>query len=280
MMYKSIEDIVNQMVDIKDRTLALSKLNSQSSSAIWRLIMFVVANAIYILVRLFEQHEREVTGIIERLKPHSLLWYGNLAKRFQYGFNLLPDSDQFDNAGKTDGEIKASKIVRHSAVTPIKDGLLVKVATGTDYLKPLDASELSALRNYLERTGDAGVYLDVMSAEADRVRFTMDIYYNPLLLNEQGERLDGSSATPVADAVNSYLMRLPFNGELVLTYLTDVLQEVAGVVIPVITLSEYRYGNLDWQPIAVKYLPYAGYLRVYDVENDLKINYIAQNPYE
>jgi len=234
-----------------------------------------VAFAIWTLEMLFDLHKSEVNEIIATMKPHTARWYATKAKLFQYGDNLIQDSDQYDNTGKTDEEIEASKIVAYSAVVEVENKLLIKVAKESGDLSPLDDNEKQAFVEYLSRIKDAGVQVDIISEVADNLRLSIDIYYNPLVLDGSGQRLDGTNNAPVPDAINTYLKNLPFNGELVIAFLQDALQVVEGVVIPNINGASYQYGDLDYEIISVKYQPYAGYMRVTD--ENLTINYIPQS---
>jgi hypothetical protein len=273
-MAKTIQEIQEEMIAAKEGYQELSGL-SGSASAIWRLLFFIIATAVWTLERLFDLHKVEVSGIIATLKPHTARWYAAKAKLFQYGDNLIPDSDLYDNTGKTDEEIQTSRIVAYSAVVEVEKQLLIKTAKITDDLQPLSTDELTAFAEYMSRIKDAGVQVTAISEPADNLRLSLDIYYNPLVLNSEGQRLDGAGMTPIADAVRNYLKNLPFNGEFVLAYLIDALQHVEGVVIPHIVSAMYQYGDLDYGMISVKYQPYAGYLRVTD--ENMTVNYIPQS---
>lgn len=238
------------------------------------IIFYRVAYAVWFLETLFDKHKVEVTDIIAAMKPHSPRWYAEKAKLFQYGDNLVADSDKYDNTGKTDEQIAASRIVTYSAVVEVDGKLLIKVAKEDNDLSPLSAFEFAALAEYFSRIKDAGVQIELLTDVADGLRLSLDIYYNPLILNGQGQRLDGNSLTPVPDAIREYLRNLPFNGELVLAYLIDALQKVDGVVIPHLNAASYQYGGLDYEIISVKYQPFAGYLRITD--ENLTINYKPQ----
>ncbi|MDU1893103.1 MAG: hypothetical protein E6767_20695 [Dysgonomonas sp.] len=283
MTIAEIKDIITSnfiSIDIVKRLYGLDENKSFedqfSTVSLENIIFSVIATAIGILSQLFDLHKQEVTEIIADQKPHSLRWYAWLARQFQYGFNLLPDSDQFDNTGKTDEQIEASKIVTYAACTKGAEGkLLLKVATDNgDDLAPLDETEKEAFTEYINRVQDAGDDLEIISTEADTLKLIYDIYYNPLVINAKGERVAGESLTPVPDAIRQYLKNLPFNGELVTAYLTDALQRVDGVVIPHLKAAEWTYGDVT-QGIEVKALPYSGYFRVTD--DNLEINYIAQS---
>lgn len=245
--------------------------NQFSSVSLESIIFYCIAYAIWVLEKLFTLHTKEVDSIISNMKPHSARWYVSLSKLFQYGFNLLPESSKFDNEGKTEGQIEDSKIVKHAAVTELEKRLLIKVAKDIGDLAPLTPVELASFKEYMSQVKDAGVQIDVLSEKADDLRLRLVIYYNPMILDSNGARLDGTSDTPILDGINNYLKNLPFNGELALVFLTDALQSIEGVVIPHIQLAQFKYSFMDWSDIDIKYLPNAGYMRI--AIEDLDVEY-------
>lgn len=274
-MARSREDIANEMFAEKECYSVLNKLGS-SASAIWRLLIYIVSVAIESLDIVFDRLRQELTEMIANKKVGSLRWYAYIAKQFQYGYNLAPDTDEYDNTGLAAAEIDKSKIVAYSAVGKRGNILLMKIAKlSGDNLVPLYADELAAFKEYIERVQCAGDNIDFINLEADKLKLKLQIYYNPLILNKDGERLDGQSITPVADAIRQYLKKLPFNGELVRAFLVDAMQAVEGVVIPHIDDIYYQYGGIGWEFIDVKYQPLSGYFTIDDA--DLEIEYIPQS---
>lgn len=256
-----------------------------SATNIINLIAFICAFAIWSLEGLFSLHKNEVDAIIADQRAHTRTWYRNKALDFQYGRALVDGQDYYDNTGLTDEEIEAEKIVSHSAVTENDTGSLnMKVAREVDgELAPLseaDPDQLSSFIQYFENEQDgikdAGVNIIFVNNVADELKLVIDIYYNPLVLNAAGERIDGTNSTPVNDAAKNYLRNLPFNGEYSNMALVDSLQAVEGVEIPELLSSSARYGINDWAVIDAKYNPDAGYLRIYN-EIDLVITY---KPYD
>ena len=119
------------------------------------------------------------------------------------------------------------------------------------------------------------MFLEFLSDAPEQLKLRIDIYYNPLVLNAQGARIDGTKETPVSDAVRNYLNTIEFDGSVVLAYLTDALQNVPGVIIPHVAYAAYRYGSLEWMQFSVLRQPQSGYMRIKD--EDLTINYIPRN---
>lgn len=277
-MARTIATIQAAILAEKNAQAALSTLNSTSSTAIWRLWVYVIAVSIWALENLFDLFKSDVNYLIAQEKPHTLKWYATMSLRFQSGFSLVADETYFNNGAATDAVIEASKVVKYAAVSEVTKGLRIKVATETGGdLAQLGAPELAAFVVYMNRIKDAGVRLYIGSQAPDSLRQTLNIFYDPLLLDNTGKRLDGTNDTPVQDAVNAYLKNLPFNGLFVHAKYIDALQQVDGVVIPEIVSSEARYGALAFSPIVTEYAPDAGYLRVVS-PSDLTLNFIAHAP--
>ena len=253
-----------------------------SSASLESILFGCIAYVAYFIDSLFDLLKADVTSYISSMKPHSLRWYAEVVKRYQHGFALISGTDDYDNAGKTEEEISASKIVKYSAVVEQENdfgriALRIKLATesGSD-LAPLSTDQLAGVREYMKQIKDAGVPLQIDSLPPDSLKMAWTVYYNPLILNAQGDRLDGSATQPVREAIKNYIKALPFNGTFALAYVTDAVQAVSGVVIPKIDLAQFKYGNLEYANIDTWIVPDAGYLRFINDE-DLVINYIAQS---
>src|SRR5437868_786059 len=112
---KEIEDEIISSV-AADETLK-TRLDSTSATALWRLYAYVFAFAANILERLYDTLLSEINELISKLKPHTIRWYAEKVKAFQYGFPLPPDTDVYDNSLVIQSLIDASKIVKYAAVT-------------------------------------------------------------------------------------------------------------------------------------------------------------------
>lgn len=253
-----------------------------SKANLLRLITYIVAVCQWTIEQLQDAHKAEVNELIAAKKPHSLRWYAEKAKAFQFGANLVPEQDHYDNTGVPEDEIENAKVVKFAAVVRQKRAngrvyLRVKAArtNGAD-LAPLTTDQLEALREYFNRIADAGVDIEVDSGVADLLQLKLRIYYNPLILGANGSRLDGTSGAPVPDAIKAYLQNLPFNGLFVLAQLVDALQAVEGVEIPHVLACQTSYAQFPPTSVDVEYIPDSGYLRIAEVDLN-NIEYIAHS---
>jgi hypothetical protein len=239
-----------------------------------RIFLYTMAIICYIPGMLQDVFKVDIDNTIAAMKPHSLQWYAEKAKAFQYGDDLVAESDLYDNAGLTDAQILAKKIVSYAAVVEQERGVRIKVAkTVSDDLGALDAGELAAFSDYMKKIKDAGVKLLITSGPADSLLLNLRIEYNPLVLNSTGARIDGVTMTPVKDAIKLHLKNLPFNGVFSVQKLVDVIQAVEGVNDLHVDQVQSKYGALAFTSIDISVIPDAGYLRIAD--EDLTINYIA-----
>ena len=214
-MARPISEIQTQIE--QNYTLNLAAIGITIDTTTWsatnlqRLLIYTVAFCVNVLEQLFDLFKSDVNTALAQLLPHTLRWYANMAVAFQYGFNLITDSDQFNNTGHTYDQIAASKIVSYAAVVEQTNAygrvyLRMKVATtsGSD-LAPLSDGQLTAFTAYMGKVKDAGVALQITSTAPDDIQQAWRIYYNPLILNNSGNRLDGTASTPVQDAIKLYL---------------------------------------------------------------------------
>ena len=239
-----------------------------------RCFIYAIAVITWTIDCLFDRFKADVNEIISGQKLHSLRWYAAKAKQFQYGYNLVSEADYYDNTGIDTTLIDASKIINYAAVVEDVRGLRIKVATTTgNDLVPLSQAQLNAFKFYMKEVTDAGVKRTVTTAVADSLKLGLRIVFNPLVLNSAGSRIDGTSATPVQDAIYLHLKNLPFNGVLSLQKLVDIIQAVEGVEDLNLDSAAARYGALSFANINISYLPDAGYLRI--ANGDLSLTFIA-----
>ena len=278
-MARTIQEIQTFILQAKAQEPALESLNSTAKVAIWRLWVYIIAVAIWSLEKLFDQHRADIDKRLAELKPHTARWYRSKALAFQYGFDLLPDSDTFNNQGHTEEGIEASKIVKYSAVIESKNEgrLIVKIAGEQgNTLQPITDAQKQAFEAYLQEIKDAGVRLSVVNYQPDILHLQMKIVYDPLVLDSNGQSIIHATK-PVEETVKSYLKRLPFNGELVLAHLIDALQQAEGVKIPHLVLAQSKNitssgGYGAFETIEISKIPTAGY---FTIDNFNDITYVS-----
>jgi len=277
-MARTIIEIQQEIIDAKNASASLDNLNSTSAVAVWRIWTFIVATAIWTLEKLYDAHLALVRDTLAKDKSHTLRWYQNKALLFQYG-SALPDGDDvYDNTGLTDTQISDQQIIKYAAAVESNGIVTAKAAKeGNGELEPLELAEYNAFNSYMLELKDAGVKLQCISFDGDKLKLTMAIEYDPQVIDANGARVDGSDPTPVKNAIENYLRNLPFNGLFRIDKLVDALQVVDGVIIPTVLIAQAAKNDVnDFVFVNIQYQPYSGFLRIWD-DADLEINYIPTN---
>lgn len=284
-MARTIDTIKNEITEawMNSETLATAYgytvgdnfLSTFSKVSIENIICYIMAAAIWTHEKLFDAHSEEVANIIAQMKPHSLRWYVNKVKAFRAGQNLIDGTDGYDDTGLSSEDIEAMQPVKFASASESDATVYIKVATETGGVKaPISADQLAGLRQYISEVKDAGVRVDVINEPASKLRLSIDIYYNPMVLSSAGLHLANGNY-PVKDAIKAYIENLPFNGEYRNSALIDALQAVEGVVIPELISVEESYDGENYTTANAKAVPYAGYY-VYEDDNVT----ITYTPYE
>lgn len=249
-------------------------LTSNSKVSIWRLWVYIQATAIWVHEGIFEAHKAEIEALIALNKLHTALWYKGKALAFQFGFDI-GELDYYNNDGVDEALVRASKIISQASVEELGGRLKIKVATlAGDVLAPIDETQKAAFTQYMSLVRDAGTRLEIISRPPDDFKATIDVYYDPLILDGLGARLDGNNEAPVKEAVIAYLYNLEFNGEFILTKLTDHLQTVEGVKMPKIISAWARFGTNPFLQLNETYIADSGYMTLNNAET--VINYIPR----
>lgn len=266
-------ETVKQLYGLKD---GLTFEDQFSAVSLENIIFDDVATALWVNQQLFEQHKTDISAILNEQMSGTANWYAWKAKQFQFGQELVFETDYYDNTGLTSEQISSRQVVKYAAAVESLDKsiLYLKIATESNgNRQPLSAAQLTAFKNYLNAFQYAGVRIVVINDQPDHMKLTIDIYYNPQVLDETGKRLDGNANTPVQDAIRNYLKNLPFNGMYTNQALVDTLQTMDGVDISEIKFAASRYGvYTEFTEINAREIAHAGYYQISDA--NLILNFI------
>lgn len=269
---RTIQQIKSELTDafMADATLAAmygftpgAEFDSTFSRvSIENLLLYIVAAAVWTHEKIFLTHRREVEEIIDTLKPHTLRWYVEKVKQFRSGQSLIDGTDQYYDTDLTADYIEQLQVVKFAAAAEDNATVYIKVATtGDEPRQPLDPQQCQALAAYIAQVKDAGVRVEIINEQACQLRLSLVIYYDPLLLNNDGQHLTNGTY-PVRQAINDYIENLPFNSEYSNTALTDALQQAEGVKLPQVIAASESYDGTNFNAIPVRAIPYSGYYTI------------------
>jgi hypothetical protein len=218
-MARTIEQIYDSILVAKRSRSELNVLSSPSASAIWRLWAYITAVAFYTVETYFDLFKAEVNDTISRKEYGTPVWYAERAREFQLGDQLAVIG------GRTAYPVidAAKRIVTRVAYKEAPGALTLKVAKGGENAEALSATELQQFKGYIERIKPAGVIVNAVSLNADRLQVVGTVYFNGILS-------PAVVKTAVEAALKAYMKNLDFDGQIYRNRLIDAVQRVEGVI--------------------------------------------------
>jgi len=249
---------------------------SQSLIAVWRLVMYSVAYAIYLQEQLYDVFKTEVDTTISNKEFAQLPWYTDQSKLFQLGYELEWIDDKRYGYDTIDAD---AQIITQAASTVSNGAILLKVAKGdVGAIEELSASELTAFTNYMKGSNTAfaedgiappGTKITIISEAADQLRFASQVFYNSQVLDSTGTLLSDGVTKPVEVAIINYIQQIPFDSKFRVSGLIDAIQSAQGVVNVVVLNCDAKTASQLWvdavdviNETGKQYVARAGYLEM------------------
>jgi hypothetical protein len=207
----------------------LQSLTSKSRVAVWRLIIYLTALAIWTHEKLMDVQTKEIEQRAADVIPGVVRWYRDVSLLWQDGDALIWDGKKYVYSPININ----NRLVEYAASLEVNNQVIVKVAkdNGSGVPAALSAAEKARFETYLNLVKYAGVNTTVISDPADSVNITAVIFYDPLVIDSNGLLIEDGVTYPIEDAINDYVYSLGatnFNGKFRIIDLVDKLQAARG----------------------------------------------------
>lgn len=264
-MKKTLQNYIDELLGAKEANPHLVDLDTASKTSIWTQMIEVVAFVIWNFQNAMNLHLSEIDEKIANQKVPNLRWYQNEALRFQYGFPLQEESDEFENGDATDEQIEESKIIKYAAVTRHQTNGGVKISmkiAGENADEELSEAKALSFKKYIEEIQATGDDITIVNYLPDRLKLKFKICYDPLVLLENGMSILNGNY-PVQESIKAFLKELPFNGELSVQKLERAILDTEGVedLQNLEVLSKWIEAGSGYgyfQPIEISRIPKSG----------------------
>lgn len=240
------------------------------------ILFWAFASAIHALEELFDLHRKDVAELVAEAEPHTLRWYARKAKAYLHGYALLPYSDKYDTSALTPEQMSSASVVHYAVASEVGNVIYLKVAGADDKGKPIVLTDdvITPFKAYIHQVKDAGVPVRVISAPGDKLRLTLSVYIQPVLLSHGGKPSDDYQAT-IRKTIEGNISSLPFDGVLRLSDIVVALSHISGVEASLVTSASATPAGTDsWTTIVGYHRPRSGYYQL----QSLTINYLPYAP--
>lgn len=210
-----------------------------SNVSVEAVLIYVIAIAFNAFEQILDLFRSDIEKILEQNAICSIPWYYAKALEFQLGDDVV-----FNEATKRHGYAVtdlAKQIVKFVAVRQVQVEGVTKLRFYVSKASRvmLTVSELAAFKAYMSTIGGGGIHYEFISQGETELSFALNVTYNPLVIDNTGNRLSGSGK-PVNEAIQGYLDGIIYGGVFNRTKLADAIQAAAGVVD--VVLTEVRIG--------------------------------------
>lgn len=242
-MARTISEIQDSIIASVNEQTGLSL--STSKVAEWRLWTYIFAVAIYTFEIILDAFRSEIDVITNKITPGTTRWYAEMCYRFQNGHELLFDETKamlyYD---KTDPDARIVKIV---AISEDKNRLSIKAAKrdNSGKIVPLSIEERYNFSSYIDAIKFAGVDTNIISTSADRIRYNLEVYFDPAIPNTLVQEY-------VEKALDSFKASLGFDSMIYKQRFIDAVMDAEGVVTCNLVLLERKgVTDEDFTPIGI-----------------------------
>lgn len=191
-------------------------------------LIYVFASGVWLMEQLWGVFRFDVEKKVDESYVTSLSWYFRKALEFQKGDSLVFNDKTYSFGYPVKDESK--QVVKNVAVRQVTDDGVTKLKVYfSDVNKqPLTGDLRESFESYMREIGAAGTHYLFVSETPDALRVHLRVYYDPLVLDSTGTRLEGGGK-PVEQAVEAYLNSLEYGGTFYASKLVDIIQATEGI---------------------------------------------------
>ncbi|MCF8218694.1 MAG: hypothetical protein K9J21_06900 [Bacteroidales bacterium] len=263
-IYKAISEKLETEFGTPPDTLAdlEADVNAGNEVAEWRIWTKIFTFASYVLEQVFQKHKTDVNQLVNKPKLYGIRWIQEMALSYQHGNSLSYVDGAYIYVNPID------TLLAHCSVS--LNGKTVHIKAAKSGPTKLTTSEKDGLKAYLEEILYPGTHFAIISEDADFIRYQINIYRDPTVIDDSGAKITEPSTKPVEAAIDEFVTNIPFDAKFNRNAFIDKIQGVEGVIDVTIDMLEHKYGNLNYTLIDREVISMAGYYTI-DAGN---INYL------
>lgn len=232
---------------------------STSAAAEWRMWTHCVAYCIHLFELTLDIFKKEMDDDAKREIAGSLTWYRRKCFDFQNGHELrFSTVTGFLEYETLDEEAQVVKVA--SVSVSDTNTLVIRVATldNNGETVPLASQQTQNFKDYIDAIKFAGTKTQVISTDADLVRYSIQVWYDPAYPAE-------SVRANVLASLTAFRTSQDFGGIIYRHEILEAVTSVAGVVTAkIVSLSRKGSEDSSWTDIDTASRLHAGYFN-YDM---------------
>lgn len=256
-MARTISDIETSI----EARLSASFELSTSAAAEWRMWTHCVAYCIHLFELALDLFKEEMDADAKREVAGSLTWYRKKCFEFQNGHELV-FSTTTGTLGYETADSEAQVVKVASVSVSDTNTLVIRVATfdNNGETVPLASQQTQNFKDYIDAIKFAGTRTQVISTDADLVRYSIQAWYDPAYPAE-------SVRANILASLTALRTSQDFGGVIYRHEMLEAVTSVSGVVTAkIVSLSRKGSEDSSWTDIDTASRLHAGYFN-YDTDH-------------
>jgi hypothetical protein len=255
-MARTIEQIIELIIDKKNSYPSLSALNNPSNTARWLNLIETVAFAQNFQEQLFDELKNEIDTLISNAIVGTDAWWLTILRGFQVDSTPVLDTTTFKIRYEPIDEnlqiIKFVAVQNIGYTTYLKVGKLDNLGNITN----LSTEEFTQAKAFVDLVQFAGTQVRLVSLPPDNLKLRLKVYHD-------GVKSQAILTPEVEDAVTAYFKDVKFRGVVFLSNIKDLIQLIPNVTDVEFGVCEAKIAAVsDFDIFTRKYETLAGYATV------------------
>ncbi|MDD2965536.1 MAG: hypothetical protein PHU33_16455 [Bacteroidales bacterium] len=260
-----VTDVTGSPVD--DSTQFIIDAKSTSKIARWRLWLWIVAFAIWILEAKIEENKSDITDMIDSQKVMFLKWFESHTREWQFGYSLVWLDDHWGYA-TTDNDAKLAVFVAASEIEE-DDVLKISLKILKSEKVPLTETELTSLVAFWAKEKPAGLKMTFISIDPNPLNIQAVVVRDRNVLNEDNTLIRDASINPLQDALDAFTDSIEFDGKIRRTDIEAAAKTAEGIIDFYITfLWINQTAGVSWTQVDMEVIPASGFAYIDWDESD------------
>lgn len=226
-MGRTIKDIYNESVAIRNKRMELSEFSNDSKLSVMNGITWITSAMIYTFESILDVFTVDISETLNNRINGTPKYYANALLSYQKGDQLIVRDDglAFGYASE-DPDKKIVTQVSYSESSSdqnIDNKLILKVATGQNgNLSEISAEDLAMITAYINQIKFAGTRIEVISRKGDVLIPRVTVYYD-------GAVMESQIYDAIEEKLNEYVMNIDFDTGVYVSKVWETIKSVEHV---------------------------------------------------
>lgn len=226
-MSRTIKEIYNEAVKIRNKRLELSEFSNDSKMSVMNGMTWVAASVIYTFETILDVFAIDISTTINNRINGTPTYYANALLQYQKGDEVVVREDGlafgYEVLDESKQIITQVSYSYNTTDTNIDEKLILKIATGQKgNLSEIPQEELVLINAYIKKIKFVGTRIEVTSRKGDVLIPRLSVYYD-------GAVMESEIYDAIEEKLNEYIMNIDFDAGVYVSKVIEAIRKAEHV---------------------------------------------------